>query len=36
MTEGKILGHIVSKEGVDIDLERVEAIKLISLPRNKK
>jgi len=32
MTEGKILGHIVSKEGVKIDLERVEAIKKISFP----
>jgi hypothetical protein len=36
MNEGKLLGHIVSKEGVRIDPERVEAIKLIGLPRNKK
>jgi hypothetical protein len=36
MTKGKLLGHIVSKEGVNIDPERVEEIKLISLPRNKK
>jgi hypothetical protein len=36
MKEGNILGHIVSKEGVIIDSERVEAIKLIGFPRNKK
>jgi hypothetical protein len=36
MEEGKLLGHIVSKEGVKIDSERVEAIKQISQPRNKK
>jgi hypothetical protein len=36
MQEGKLLGHIVSKEGVKIDPQRVEAIKVISLPRNKK
>jgi hypothetical protein len=36
MKEGNILGHIVSKEGVKIDLERVEEIKQISFPRNKK
>jgi hypothetical protein len=36
MKEGKLLGHIVSKEGVKIDSERVEAIKQISFPRNKK
>jgi hypothetical protein len=31
-----LLGHIVSKDGVIIDPERVEAIKTINLPRNKK
>jgi hypothetical protein len=36
MKEGKIMGHAVSKERVKIDLERVEAIKQISLPINKK
>jgi hypothetical protein len=30
------LGHIVSKEEVTIDYERVEAIKLIGFPGNKK
>jgi hypothetical protein len=30
------LGHIFSKEGVKIDPHRVEAIKVIGLPRNKK
>lgn len=34
--EGKLLGHIISKEGVKIDPERVEAIKKVSLPSNKK
>jgi hypothetical protein len=36
MKEGKLLGHIVSKEGVRIDPNRVEAIRSIGLPRNKK
>jgi hypothetical protein len=36
MEEGKILGHIVSKEGIKIDPERVKAIQRIEIPRNKK
>jgi hypothetical protein len=32
MKEGNLLGHIVSKEGVRIDFERVEAIKQIVFP----
>jgi hypothetical protein len=36
MKEGKLLGHIVSAEGVKIDPNRVEAIKTLSLPRSKK
>jgi hypothetical protein len=36
MKEGMILDHIVSKEGVKIESERVEAIKQISHPKNKK
>ncbi|XP_059068759.1 uncharacterized mitochondrial protein AtMg00860-like [Cryptomeria japonica] len=32
ITEGKLLGHIVSKEGVRIDPERVNAIQRLSLP----
>jgi hypothetical protein len=36
MQEGKLLGHIVSKEGVRIDPSRVEAIRTLSLPRSKK
>ena len=36
MQEGKLLGHIVSKDGVNIDLQHVEEIQVISLPRNKK
>jgi hypothetical protein len=33
MKEGKLLGHIVSSEGVKIDPSRLEAIKTLSLPR---
>ena len=33
--EGKSLGHIISKDSVKIDLERVEAIKKVPLPQNK-
>ena len=34
--EGKLLGHIISKDVVKIDLERVESIKNIPLPINVK
>ena len=36
LEEGKILGHIVTKDGVKIDPKRVEVINGISFPRNKK
>jgi hypothetical protein len=36
MKEGKLLGHIVSVEGVRIDPSRVEAIHTLSLPRSRK
>jgi hypothetical protein len=36
VTEGNLLGHIVSQEGVKVDLERVIAIKRLPLPTNKK
>jgi hypothetical protein len=36
MQEGKLLGHIVSAEGVRIDSSRVEDIRALSLPRSKK
>jgi hypothetical protein len=36
MQEGKLLGHIVSREGIKIDPKRVEAIDTINIPRNKK
>jgi hypothetical protein len=36
MREGKLLGHIVSAEGVRIDPSRVEALQTLSLPRSKK
>jgi hypothetical protein len=36
MKEGKLLGHIVSVEGVRIDPSRVEAIQNLSLPKSRK
>jgi hypothetical protein len=36
MEEGKLLGNIVSPEGIKIDPERVKAIQQIDIPRNKK
>ena len=36
VTEGKLLGHIVSKEGISIDPERVRDIEQIPMPHNKK
>jgi hypothetical protein len=36
MQEGKLLGHIVSREGIKINPKRVEAIDKINIPRNKK
>lgn len=34
--KGKLLGHIVSKDGLTIDLERVKAILSLPLPHHKK
>jgi hypothetical protein len=36
MQEGKLLGHIVSMEGVRIDPSRVEAIRALSISRSRK
>ena len=36
VVEGKLLGHIISKDGIKIDLERVETIQKIPLPHNLK
>jgi hypothetical protein len=36
MQEGKLLGHIVSREGIKIDPEMVEVIDTINVPRNIK
>ena len=33
--EGKLLGHIVSQDGIKIDLERVKVIQKLSLPTNR-
>lgn len=36
MEEGRLLAHIISKDGIRIDPARVQAIQQIDLPRNKK
>jgi hypothetical protein len=36
MPEGNLLGHIISKGGIQIDLKQVYAIQEIKIPRNKK
>lgn len=36
MEEGKLLGHIISKEGIKVDLNRVEGILNIGIPRSKR
>jgi hypothetical protein len=36
MQEGKLLGHIVSRDGIRIDPKRVEAIETLVIPRNVK
>src|ERR1700722_11280560 len=36
VTEGKLLGHIITKEEVKLDPERVEAISRVPLPMSKK
>ena len=36
LEEGKLLGHIISKEGIMIDLERVKGILKVEQPRSKK
>jgi hypothetical protein len=36
VTEGKLLGHIISKDGVKLDPEKVEAIGKVPLPISKK
>ena len=36
ITEGKLLGHVVSKKGISIDPERIKVIEQIPFPHNKK
>ena len=36
MKEGKLLGHIISKDGIRIDPDRVNVILKVEEPRNKK
>jgi hypothetical protein len=34
--QGKLLGHIVSEDGVKIDPERIKGIQVVPLPPSKK
>jgi hypothetical protein len=34
--EGKLLGDIISRDGIHVDLERIKAIFQLPLPHNKK
>ena len=36
LEEGKLLGHIISKDGIRIDLDRIQAILQVPHPRNIK
>ena len=36
MEEGRLLGHIVSSQGIQIDPSRVDSIYKINIPKNKK
>ena len=36
LEEGKLLGRIISKGGIKIDPQRVDAIQKITIPRTKK
>ena len=36
LEEGKLLGHIISKEGIRIDPDKVSAILKVEEPRSKK
>jgi len=36
VNQGKLLDHIVSKEGLAMDLDKVKAIEALPLPSNKK
>ena len=36
LEEGKLLGHIISKEGIQIDLDRVKGILRVEEPRSNK
>jgi len=36
MKEGRLLGHVISKEGINIDPTRFQAIQQIEIPRIKK
>lgn len=36
LEEGKLLGHIISKDGIKIDPQRVDTIQNLAIPRTKK
>jgi hypothetical protein len=36
VSKGKLLGHIISKDGIFVDLEQTKSIMHIPFPNNKK
>ena len=36
VTSGKLLGHIVSQKGIEVDPDKVKAIRKMSAPRTEK
>ena len=36
VTSGKLLGHIVSQRGIEVDLDKVKAIREMPLPKTEK
>ena len=36
ITSGKLLGHIVSERGIEVDSDKIKAIQEMSMPKKKK
>ena len=36
VTSGKLLGHIVSKRGIEVDLDKIKAIQEMPVPKTEK
>ena len=36
MTSGKLLGHIVSERGIEVDPDKIKAIQEMTVPKTKK